>query len=63
MMAGTDHHHHHHHPHSNRREPFFENPYVHTCFRFEDASNPNRPWNDCFGPSKTDPGNGARRRS
>jgi len=58
-MAGTDHHHH--HPGNLRREPFFENPYVHNCLPLYDPLS--NLWNDCYGPAKTTPGNGTHRRS
>jgi len=56
-MAGTDHHHH--PPHIHRREPRWGDTFP-TCVGPPD---PIDRWNNCYGPSKSTPGNGTNRRS
>ena len=64
-MPGTDHHHHHHHDHERThiRQPFDENPYVHNCIRIHNPDEYFNTANDCFGPVKSNPGNGTHHRS
>jgi len=56
-MPGTDHHHH--LPYLHRREPRWGNTFF-ACERFPRQLDP---WNYCFGPTKSTPGNGTNRHS
>ena len=56
-MANTDHHHH--PPHFHRREPRWGDTFP-TCARDQNQFDP---WNKCYSPSKSTPGNGTFRRS
>jgi hypothetical protein len=57
-MPGTDHHHHH-SPYLHRREPRWGNTFF-ACERFPRQLDP---WNYCFGPTKSIPDIGTKRRS